>query len=256
VDSGQSLPPGGWSCEDSIWQLVESGGYGADLPLWTRLGKGRRVLDLGAGIGRVAHHIAGVAAGVTGLDADPRFVADFNRLAPAGATARVADVLDPGLCPGEFDLVIAPQQLVQIIGGRYQRKKFFRMLARSLAEGGTAAITITGELPRQSMTAELTPDLREIGGWVFSSRPTALRAAKDEVTVERIRHRVSPSGDLAESISRVSFSRITANQLIPELESCGLFRCRETRIPPTDDHMGSAVLLLGRPRGRQPAPPQ
>jgi len=47
--------------EAAIWQQVEFGSYGADLPLWTELAEAANgpVLELGAGAGRVGLHLAG-----------------------------------------------------------------------------------------------------------------------------------------------------------------------------------------------------
>jgi 2-polyprenyl-3-methyl-5-hydroxy-6-metoxy-1,4-benzoquinol methylase len=55
-----------------MWHDVECGTYTADLPLWRRLARetGGRVLDIGAGTGRVALDLTRAGARVTALDLD------------------------------------------------------------------------------------------------------------------------------------------------------------------------------------------
>ena len=65
------------SSEDVVWHDVECGGYDADL---AALARARRatpagVLDVGAGTGRVALHLAQAGHDVTALDLDPELLA-------------------------------------------------------------------------------------------------------------------------------------------------------------------------------------
>ena len=236
--------PGGWQTEDSIWQLVECCAYTADLIAWTELCAGRSVLDLGCGIGRVGHHLARAGCEVTGIERDSLMATDFNRLAPPGAKALPGDVLDPDLSPGEFDAVIAPQQLIQILGDEGNRQRLLKLMARSLRSGGIAALAVTTSLPFESSRPALTPDIREIEGWVYSSRPVGLEAESSQVTVERLRERVDPSGNLIGSSNRISFSRLDPESLEPEFEAAGLVLELETVIPATEAHVGSSILIL------------
>ena len=74
------------SPEVAVWQLAESCGYTADLPVWTELTAGQGpVLDLGCGIGRVARHLARSGTEVVGLD--------FNLDDQNTATSQTAAVL-------------------------------------------------------------------------------------------------------------------------------------------------------------------
>lgn len=236
--------PGGWRTEDSIWQLVECCDYVADLPAWSMLCGGRRVLDLGCGIGRVARHLAGADTEVRGLDRDPLMVDDFNRLAPTGITAVQGDVLDPTLAPGLFEVVIAPQQLIQIVGGETERQRLLELVARCLAPEGTAALAAIEDLPRRSAAPNLTPDMREVDQWVYSSRPVALDAQDGQVTVRRLRQRIAPEGNLTETRDEITFSRVDRRSLAPELEATGLKLADLIEVPPTEAHMASSILVL------------
>lgn len=236
--------PGGWRHEESIWQLVECCGYTADLSVWNSLADPRAILDLGCGIGRVSRSIAAPDRTIVGVDRDRLMLEDYDRLVPAGVRSHHGDVLDPWLAPGRFGLVIAPQQLIQIVGGRRERQLLLELVARSLEPDGLAAIAITEGLPRASSRLALTPDIREIEGWVFSSRPVSLVAGDDHVVVERLRQKIAPDGDLTESTDRIRFARTDRDFLRPELERAGLETVDVKEIPPTDAHMASTVLLL------------
>ena len=56
----------------AIWQEVEFGSYGADLPLWVELADEANgpVAELGAGAGRVALHLVGHGHEVIAVERD------------------------------------------------------------------------------------------------------------------------------------------------------------------------------------------
>jgi SAM-dependent methyltransferase len=246
IQPGAPSPPGGWISEVSIWQLVESGGYTADLPTWLDLAGGTRtgVLELGCGIGRVGHHLARSGVPSLGIDRDPDVVADFNRLSSWPGTSAVAgDAADPGLVPGPSDRIFAPQQLLQIIGGRDPRLDLLRGVAARLTPGGAACLAISPDLPSVEARLELLPDLREIDSWIFSSRPDRLETGPESVTVHRLRQRVSPEGDLTETAESTTLDRLDRPTLEAELSEAGLRVDRWIEIPPTDLHIGSAVAV-------------
>lgn len=252
--TGGTPPPEPWLSESSIWQEVESGSYQIDLPEWNRLA-GRAtgsILDLGCGTGRVAHRLAEAGHAVVGVERDPGIAADYRRLS-AGRDAEVVvgDVLDLHLdpdrsLPGRFGLVIAPQQLVQIVGGTEARGRLFARVAALLPAGGTAAFAFTPDLPDRSLELDLLPDLREVSGWVYSSRPVSIEAADDRVEVTRIRKRVSPDGSLAESASVIGFDRLRPERLERELDAAGLEPAGTISLPATTEHVASLILVAVR----------
>lgn len=256
-----STLPGKWCSETSIWQLVESGGYSADLEAWYELARGTRtgVLDLGCGIGRVAHHLARHGIPALGIDRDAGVVADFNRLSPdPGTRAVVGDVRNPGQPVGlddsgwpdppheSFDRVIAPQQLIQILGGPEGRAGLIHATAGRLTAGGVAGFAFSEELPEESSEPLLLPDLREPESWIYSSRPTRLTAGPDSVTIERLRQRVSPTGELTETTDRTTLDRLDRRSLEAEFSDGGLEAVEWSAIPATDVHVGSVVAVARR----------
>jgi len=241
--------------DTGLWQLVESDGYRVDLDTWARLAAGAdgQILDLGCGIGRVSHHLNRLGHVTTGVDRDSELVADFNRTRPGGSPPAlevdVTGLLEPGspLHDRTFSLVIAPQQLVQILGGHKKRIELLTALPRLITPGGRAAFAICEELPEAPVDyPEVPPDLREVGGWVHSSQPVAIETAPGAVTAVRTRRSLSPDGAIRESQDSVTLDRLDRSGLEAELLEAGLTVIAGSSIPATDRHMAS-TLILARP---------
>lgn len=257
---------GGFS-EAGLWQLVESGEYTVDLDAWSELAAAADgpVLDLGCGVGRVSHHLNRLGHPTVGLDRDPGLIADFNRTKSEGSPAAVpADVSERTdlaglLAPGgplgpespwqakRFGLVIAPQQLVQIIGGEEARMNLLHALAEILEPGGTAAFAICEELPEVSIHyPAVPPDMNEIGGWVHCSQPVAIEPTADTVTAVRLRQSLAPDGTSTRSEDVIVIHRLSRDGFERELLAAGLQPTGGGSIAQTDRHMGS-TMVLARP---------
>ena len=172
------------SDEASIWQLVESCAYRADLPVFLELTEGSgSVLDLGCGIGRVARHLAAAGRPVLGVDRDPQMVADLNRLAGeprVGAiTGDVTEIARLDLGRERFETIIAPQQLLHILGGKPARARLLSGVVQRLEPEGIAAFAISELVPQESQSLDILPDVREIDDWVYASRPVAVESGPD-----------------------------------------------------------------------------
>jgi SAM-dependent methyltransferase len=234
------------------WHDTECGVYGADLPLWAELAHsaggpdGADVLDLGAGTGRVALHLANRGHRVSALDLDPDLARALReRASGASVTVVEADARDFEL-DGSFDLVVAPMQLAHLLDGR-GRAAMLGRIAAHLRPGARAAIALMTTLPESWTAAEsgaVTPDVRERGAWVFSSLPIAIEAGDDDVVIRRLRQIVSPSGKLTEEEHVFTLIRLPADRLEAEAEAAGLVPAGRREVPETEDHVGSTVVLL------------
>ncbi len=228
-----------------VWHDVECGGYTADLPLWEELASEAAggILDLGCGTGRVALHLAKRGHSVTGLDLDAELVAAFNERASGSAHAVAGDARDFDL-EGDFGLVLAPMQLLQLLEGAEERGACLRCVAAHLAGGGRAAFAIVESMPKVAEDAYPLPDTREADGWVYSSLPLGARRDAGAIAVSRLRQTVSPAGELSEEVDEVRLLLLSADDLEAEARAAGLRPSGQHAIDATDDHVGSTVLLL------------
>jgi len=236
-----------------VWHDVECGGYGADLPVWRELAEAVRgsILDLGAGTGRVSLDLAAAGHDVTALDRDPALLAELGRRAAERGleVATVpADARGPTALRDRFALVIAPMQLVQIMGGPAGRAALLATVSASLAPGGAFAAAIADlddAVPPEDVQAPL-PDVGERGGWVYSSLPLDVRREPGGVAVEWLRQVVSPAGELAEERHTQRLDSLAPELLEAEAAAHGLRPERRIEVGQTSAYIGSMVVVCRR----------
>jgi SAM-dependent methyltransferase len=233
--------------EAVIWHDVECGAYEADLPVWSELAaESGPVLELGCGTGRVALWLAGRGVAMTGLDREPALLEALRaRSGEAGLQVRaeLGDAADFDL--GErFGLVLAPMQLIQLLEGTAARTACLRAIATHLAPGGRAALAIVEGLPGGSPSSPPLPDVRELGGFVYSSLPLGALHEGDSLLVGRLRQVVDPAGTLTESRDDLRLALVGADSLEQEARTAGLRPAGRLQIEATASHVGSTVVLL------------
>lgn len=238
-----------------LWHDVECGGYAVDLPLWQRLAAEADgpVLELGCGTGRVSLHLAELGHGVTGVDVDPALVESFNsRAREAGLEARAAQADATELALGRrFGLVLAPMQLLQVVGASPPRRAALAAAAAHLAGGGLLAAAIVdsrqlrpAEHDARSRGSAPLPDVREREGWVFSSLPLGVRHERGGIAIERLRQVVSPDGELRERVDITRISPLSPPQLEAEALAVGLAPRATHDVEATHWHVGSTVCVF------------
>lgn len=233
-----------------VWHDVECGAYAEDLPLWRELAGaagGGPILDVGAGTGRVALHLACRGHAVVALDRSAALLAALRaRTGDLAVETVQADARAFELTGRRFALVLVPMQTVQLLGGPDGRAAFLRRAAAHLAPGGLLAIAIADALEafEEGDAIPLLPDLREIGGVVYSSRPIAVRPADGGAAIHRVREVVDAAGHRSVSEDVIVLDDVDAATLAAEGEACGLRADGMRRIPASDDYVGSTVVLL------------
>ena len=232
------------------WHDAECGGYGADLPLWQRLAdeRGGPVLDLGAGSGRVALHLAARGHEVVAVELDPALAAALcERARSRGLEDRLeivrADVRELGL-GREFPLVVAPMQLLHMLGGATGRRRGLEAIREHLAPGGLFAAAVLAEPLPASGRAEPIPDVRDVDGWIHSSLPIEVRVSTEGLEIVRLRQLVAPDGEMSEELDALAVDRLRPGVLEAELEAAGLAVAAARPIPETDEHVASVALMI------------
>lgn len=236
-----------------IWNDVECGGYGADLPLWEELaaplGADDAILELGCGAGRVVRHLAArLPPLVIGVERDPNMVmAVRERCHGLGGDAEIADVRDFEL-GRRFGLVLAPMQLIQLLASRSERIACLRCTRLSMRPGARAALAIVEELaPTPDSAVPPLADVREVEGWTYASLPSKVEIEGDLIRLHRLRRTVDPGGVVSETANEVDLRTLSAGELEAEAEEAGLLPAGRREVPATDAHVGSTVVLLEAP---------
>jgi len=236
------------------WHDAECGGYANDLPFWERLAaeRGAPVLDLGAGTGRVALRLAAHGHEVVAVDADIELLAALEaRAGERGLTVETvaADVRQLDLSDRRFPLVIAPMQLMHMLGGSESRRLTMAGVATHLEPTGVFAAAVLAEpLPPSGPTTGV-PDVREIAGWVHSSLPLEVKVEGPRIEIVRLRQLVAPDGTLTEELDITTVDRLPAGVLEAEARPAGLRLVDSESIPETEEHVGSIALLMQRKGG-------
>jgi SAM-dependent methyltransferase len=234
-----------------VWHDVECGGYEADLELWRSLAAdaGGPILEIGCGTGRVALDLAARGHEVAALDSDAALIGALVERARArgvAVDATVGDARSLSLARRDFALVVAPMQVVQLMGGSAGRADMLASVRDHLGDGGRFAAALADPfdgVPAADAGPPL-PDVREQDGWVFSSTPVAVRTEAGGTAIDRLRQAVSPDGRLDESMTSIVLDAVDAPELEAEGEQAGLRTLPRRAVPATGDYVGSAVVLL------------
>jgi SAM-dependent methyltransferase len=236
----------------AIWHDVECGGYAADLDVWERLaaGAGGPVLELGCGTGRVSLHLARRREDVWGLDADPSLLESLRaKAAREGLAVETVCADARGFeLEREFGLIIAPMQLLQVLGGGTARVAAVRSAAAHLAARGRLAAAIVE--PRDAARAEsivALPDVRELDGWVYSSLPVAVDTTGGRLEICRLRQAVAPDGRLHAEEHRDLLDALSAEEAEAEAVAAGLRPTERIEVPSAGGYGGSTVVVSERP---------
>jgi SAM-dependent methyltransferase len=231
-----------------LWHDVECGDYREDLALWRTLAGDGPVLDVGAGTGRVALDLAARGVAVVALDAEAELLAALQERAAGLPVQTVcADARAFDLGGRRFPLIIVPMQTLQLLGGARARAAFLGCARAHLAAGGVVAVALADAL--ESFTAETDglpePDVCEVDGVRYASRPLAVVDEGERAAIHRLREIDGPGGVHAESHDVIRLDRVTATELEAEGAALGFTPRPAHRIPATDVYVGSTVVMLG-----------
>jgi SAM-dependent methyltransferase len=241
-----------------IWHDIECGAYRADLTLWRQLAEGEvpepgsaPILEVGAGTGRVALELLHAGHRVTALDLDAELLLALRGRAGKMEVETVcADARTFDLGRESFALCLVPMQTVQLLGGSGERVAFMRRARAHLRPGGLLACAIVGELePFDCAAGDRGPSAEKarLEGSLYVSRAVRVRVCTGSIVIERER-RVFAGGPQAEQTASerdvIELARVSPAQLEEEAVEAGLTPGPSRSIPATEDHVGSAVVML------------
>jgi SAM-dependent methyltransferase len=232
-----------------IWHDLECGRYAEDLPFWRQLAaeSGGPVLDVGAGTGRVALELARAGHQVTALDLDAVLLDELGARAAGLVVDTVVGDARRFALGRRFALCIVPMQTIQLLGGPDGRRAFLARAGEHLLERGLLAIALADELDVFEVpegAAGPLPDVCELDGVVYSSRPTAVRAEAGGFVLERTRETVTVDGSLSALYDEIRLDSLGADQLEHEGVRAGLRPAGQARIAATQDYVGSVVVIF------------
>jgi SAM-dependent methyltransferase len=242
-----------------LWHDLECGSYSADLPLWRELadasglGQAERVLDVGAGTGRVTLELARSGHEVTALDLDPALLVALKERARGLGVEVVAGDARTFALPGhEFGLCVAPMQTIQLLGGSSARSSFLRRARAHLRPGGLLACAIVTELePFDCAAGDVGPaaETARVDGDLYITSAVRVRMRRRSIRIERQRQILPAGRALAprptlRELNVVELDRVSATQLEREGVEAGLTPQPARTIAPTADHVGSVVVIL------------
>jgi SAM-dependent methyltransferase len=260
------------------WHDLECGAYRADLALWRELGQlacagspRSRILDIGAGTGRVTIDLARAGYGVTALELRPALLdALRNRADRLDVRTVRADARDFELGESDFGLCIVPMNTIQLLSGPAARIAFLNRARTHMRPGGLLAcaiITAPEAFDCAGGDPEPSPETARVDGLIYVSRTRRVSVLERTILIERERQIVSlgkaarttgsARGGAAQASRRgasvemhpaerelISLDRVQVPDLEREGVEAGL-RVEPSRlVPPTDEHAGSEVVML------------
>jgi precorrin-6B methylase 2 len=240
----------------SVWQDVEFGSYGADLPTWVELAEeaGGPIVELGAGAGRVSLHLAGHGYEVVAVERDRELIRELEQTAVdrgVSISVAAADLASPDdlQLPVRPALAIGPLHLIQILGDS-ARPALLRRLRETMAPGGTLALTVVDEstlLSSGAASTQILPDMREVEGWVYSSEPLWVQVGERALTVRRLRESVDPQGRMQRNIHDEILHRVDPDVLEQEGSEAGFTPRSRRQISSGENEADSVVVVLEAP---------
>ncbi len=245
---------------DPVWQHLEFGSYAADLTLWEELAEagspavsgGRAVLELGAGAGRVAVHLAERGHRVVAVERSAELAAELEGRAGEGDLS--ISVLRADLerfdveLPEPIGAAIAPLHVIQQLEPG-ARRALLGALAQALPAGGRLGATVVDEaslLDRQSEPDPI-PEMRDFEGWVYSSEPLWVQIDEAAIRVRRLRNRVDRDGELERAVHDELLHRLPPEALEAEAAEAGLRAIERRPLAAGRDEADSIAVILEAP---------
>jgi SAM-dependent methyltransferase len=236
---------------EAVWHDLECGEYEEDLPLWRVLADDAdgRVLDIGAGTGRVTLDLARRGIDVIALDvAPPLLEALACRAAGLPVQTLCADARDFAL-EGRVSLIIAPMQTLQLLGGAAGRAAFLRRALEHLEPEGLLVAALADALDCFDAEHEIPPpaETREILGVRYASQLLAVYDHGDRAAILRRREIIGPQRRYRARDVVIELDRVSAEDVIAEAVPIGFVALPHMYVAESEKYIGATVVALRAP---------
>ena len=234
--------------EKVIWHDVECGRYEADLPLWRELAAAADgpILEIGAGTGRIALDLARRGHRVVAAEIEPELAAEL-RMRAAGLPIDVvcADITQKPP-PGPFALVIAPMQVIQVLGGERERLAMFRNAGARLAPSGRIVVAFVDTVAEMTFgPSELVQhETLALDGATYTSRAVSVRFSRRAIQIVRERRAPGPAGTVQRSHAHQALHVLSQPQVIAEAARAGLELAQVHEVPGSDRDLACRALAF------------
>jgi SAM-dependent methyltransferase len=233
---------------DALWHDLECGAYGEDLPLWRALAAeaGGPVLDVGAGTGRVALHLAAAGVPVVALDAEARLLEALEHRAAGLPVETVVGDARAFTLERSVALVLVPMQTLQLLGGPRGRAAFLRCALDHLEPGGLVAAALADAMDCFDEEHDMPPppDAREIAGVRYASQLFAVDDDGDRAAIRRRREIVGPGERYESEEVMVRLDRVSPAEVAMEGRAAGFLNEPDRSVAETEEYLGSTVVIL------------
>ena len=236
---------------DALWHDLECGAYGEDLPLWRALAAEASgpVLDVGAGTGRVALHLAAAGVPVVALDAEARLLEALEHRAARLPVETVVGDARAFTLERRVALVLVPMQTLQLLGGPRGRAAFLRCALDHLEPGGMVAAALADAMDCFDEEHPLSPppDVCAFGDVRYSTRLLTVTERDGRAALRRRREIVGPQDRREVRHVVVELDRVSADTVAAEAAALGFEVEPHRFIPETEQYLGSTVVILRAP---------
>lgn len=234
--------------EKVIWHDVECGRYAADLPLWRELAAAAAgpVLEIGAGTGRIALDLARRGHRVVAVEIEAELAAELR----ARASGLPIEVLCADITKepprGSFALVIAPMQVVQVLGGEAARLAMFRHARDCLAPGGSVVVAFVDTVAEMTFgPSELVQEeTLVLDSARYTSRAVSVRFSRRAIQIVRERRAREPQGGVRRSRSHQALQVLPQAQVMAEAARAGLELAQVHEVPGSDHDLACSALAF------------
>ncbi len=183
---------------------------------------------------------------------DPELLAELERRADGLPVQTVcADARDFRLPGRTFPLIIAPMQTIQLLGGAAATSRSSTCARRHLSAGGVAGRSPSPpqRISRSSSGSDgdhlPLPDIAELDGSAYFSQPTAVGDLGTRSCSNGAGRPSTPEGTRTSSEDRIALDIVSVQHFRRPARARGLRPLDVREIAPSEEHIGSRVVILG-----------